>query len=613
METSSKQTVFRRSFIAFIILLFCALASATSQVPFVTLWQTTTANEQITIPTHSGSNYNYNIDWGDGTIETNVTGNAVHTYATPGSKTISITGIFPRIFFSNNPASDKDKIFEVSQWGDITWTSMQRAFYGCSNLNVTATDAPDLSNATNMRDMFRNTDLSVGNVGNWDVSNVTDMVGLFRNTLFNSPLASWDVSNVTLFHFMFFSADLFNQPIGNWDVSNATNMRDMFGYAASFDQDLSNWEVSNVTNMFAMFQGTGDYDQDMSNWDVSSVTNMAGMFIDAHSFNQDITGWDVGSVTNMFAMFAGAHDFNQDIGAWDVSQVNTMRDMFFLAKTFNQDIGSWDVSSVTDMSRMFHTATNFDQDIGDWDVGNVTTMDRMFTNAGLSQPNYDALLIGWESLPSLSTQVPFDAGSSSYCLGATAREAIITNFGWIITDSGFDDVPPDVVCPADQMQSVISGEQYSVPDYFGTGDATASDYCTNPVTDLSQDPPPGTMLSAGTYTVILTAEDLNGNAGNCSFELTISEILGIETLNNGIGISLLPNPIWHEEVVLMNTENVDIQHVAFYDITGRLIKTFEIQDPVIEKTFDVSFLQTGNYIAVISTKTNRVVKQIVKQ
>jgi len=72
------------------------------------------------------------------------------------------------------------------------------------------------------------------------------------------------------------------------------------------------------------------------------------------------------------------------------------------------------VSSVTDMSRMFGYTTSF------------------------STENYDNLLIGWASLTSLQPNVIFDAPSTSYCNGETARDYIINTYGWTITDAGLD-------------------------------------------------------------------------------------------------------------------------------------------------------------------------------
>lgn len=180
--------------IACCALLFSFFLSA----QFITKWETTTANESITIPTKSGETYNYDVDWGDGNTTTGHTGNATHTYATAGTYTVTITGTFPHIYFVGT--GDKDKIKEVSQWGTNPWTSMANAFYGCTNLTVTATDAPNLTNVTDMSSMF-------------------------------------------------FNATALNQDIGHWDTSTFTNMSTTFSYATAFNQDISSWDTSKVIEM----------------------------------------------------------------------------------------------------------------------------------------------------------------------------------------------------------------------------------------------------------------------------------------------------------------------------------------------------------------------------
>ena len=64
---------------------------------------------------------------------------------------------------------------------------------------------------------------------------------------------TWNVSNVTDMSQLFSGANAFNQPLNNWDVGNVTNMDSMFACAASFNQPLNNWNVSNVTDMRGMF------------------------------------------------------------------------------------------------------------------------------------------------------------------------------------------------------------------------------------------------------------------------------------------------------------------------------------------------------------------------
>ncbi|WP_170309806.1 BspA family leucine-rich repeat surface protein, partial [Seonamhaeicola maritimus] len=429
---------------------------------FITTWKTdnpgTSNNNQITIPTNGGG-YNYTVDWGDGNVTTGHTGDATHTYATPGTYTVKITGDFPSIFF--NDGGDKEKILTIEQWGNNPWVSMNAAFYGCINLQGNFTDSPDLSNVSNMALMFWDASSFNHPIGNWDVSNVTDMEFMFTNaTAFNHDISTWNVSNVTNMEAMFWGASSFNQDIGAWNVGMVTDMSAMFYDAISFNQNLNAWDVGSVTEMEFMFRGAEVFNQPLGNWNVSNVITMRGMFNIATVFNQPLGAWDVSSVTDMAYMFAIASAFNQDIGlwnvanvtdmeamfnatpfnynigAWNVANVNNMRYMFMLASAFNQDIGAWNVANVTDMEAMFAWAYAFDQDLGNWNVSNLTNATDMFLEATLSIPNYDSLLIGWDAQNLLST-VNFHGGFSKYCLGEAARANMIASDGWTIVDGGF--------------------------------------------------------------------------------------------------------------------------------------------------------------------------------
>ncbi len=260
---------------------------------FITTWRTSSANETITIPTYSTATYNYNVDWGDGGIDTAAyTGNATHDYATAGTHTVVITGTFPRVYFNNQGGANQHKIIAVNQWGADRWTSMAGAFYGATNLVGQATDVPNLSEVTSMNQMFR------GAIS------------------FDQGLGDWDVSSVTNMGAMFLGATVFNQNISGWNVSSVTDMNHMFADTTEFNQDISGWDVSNVTDMDHMFEGTTEFNQDISGWDVSNVTDMNHMFSRTTVFNQDISGWDVSNVDNMENMFHLANVFNHNLGRW---------------------------------------------------------------------------------------------------------------------------------------------------------------------------------------------------------------------------------------------------------------------------------------------------------
>ena len=300
----------------------------------------------------------------------------------------------------------------------VTYTAVDRQLLETKRDNGDDLSKVCTSLATDMSDMFSNTESFKQDISSWDVGSVTDMSSMFYEARsFNQDISNWDVSSVTNMSSMFDYANLFNQNIGNWDVSSVTNMSrmfnnaesfnqniggwhvsqvtdmsDMFNYAFAFNQDISSWDVSQVTDMSSMFSSAEIFNQDISGWDVSQVTDMSGMFSNAEIFNQDIGGWDVSQVTSMNWMFSGATAFNQDIGSWDVSQVTSMNSMFTSADAFNQDIGGWDVSSVNDMSSMFSYTEIFNQDIGGWDVSQVTKMGGMFLGAS----NFNQDIGGWD-------------------------------------------------------------------------------------------------------------------------------------------------------------------------------------------------------------------------
>ncbi len=347
------------------------------QRPFITTWEITSndVNRSRTFfNTVSGLTYLYDIDWGDGTVETNQSGAATHTYTTADTYTVKISGQFPQIEMSFS------RLASVEQWGDIEWKSMESAFVGRS-FNMTATDAPDLSQATSMKGMFDRANIGNPDLTGWNVSTITDMSEMFKESNFNGNISNWDVSEVTNMSFMFAQTSNFNGNITGWNTAKVTNMSYLFYFANAFDQAIGSWNVSSVTNMSNMFADAATFNQELNSWDVSKVTTMENMFDNAEQFNGNITSWDVSSVTDMSKMFDDAKAFNQNIGGWNVSNVTEMNAMFNDADAFNQDLNSWNTSKVTTFEAMFQNNDAFNGAIGNWDVSNATRLERMFEDA----------------------------------------------------------------------------------------------------------------------------------------------------------------------------------------------------------------------------------------
>jgi len=266
----------------------------------------------------------------------------------------------------------------LNNWNVSNVTNMFGMFNHCSNFNQDLSNW-DVSNVTNMRIMFERCENFNQDLSNWDVSNVTDMERMFANcTNFNQPLNGWNVSNVINMRNMFSFCTGFNQPLNDWNVSNVTTMQSMFDHCHNFNQPLNGWNVSNVTNMGDLFSRCHVFNQPLDNWNVSNVTNMGGMFILCINFNQPLNGWDVSRVTNMSSMFINCTNFNQPLNDWNVSNVREMEVMFVRCTNFNQPLNNWNVSRVTSMRFMFEDCASFNQDLSTWNIDRVRNFSGMF-------------------------------------------------------------------------------------------------------------------------------------------------------------------------------------------------------------------------------------------
>ena len=192
-------------------------AGTTPEAAFVTTWQTTSANEFILIPVGESTG-TYTVNWGDASIDTDVSGHQMHTYKNAGTYTVSIYGDFSQIYLPYYIESAL-KMQSIEQWGDIRWESMRSAFSGATNMVYRATDAPDLSDVTDTSEMFMFATSFNGNLSTWDVSHVTDMRRMFDiATAFNGDISSWNVSGVTDMSDMFLAAWAFTQNLGDWYI-----------------------------------------------------------------------------------------------------------------------------------------------------------------------------------------------------------------------------------------------------------------------------------------------------------------------------------------------------------------------------------------------------------
>ena len=507
---------------------------APNQLPFVTTWRTSVANQTIAIPL-AGSNMT--IHWGDGASSAGVSGTATHTYTNPGTYVVSVYGGLEAISLGGHP--DATKLVSIDQWGGISWTTMRSAFQGAVNMVYAATDVPDLSRVIDMSHMFRGAASFNGNISSWDVSSVTDMANMFVN------------------------AGSFNQTIGDWDVSSVTDMTRMFHNADSFNQPLDSWDVSSVTDMTRMFHNAGSFNQPLDSWDVSSVTDMASMFVNAGSFNQTIGDWDVSSVIDMSLMFAGASSFNQPLDIWDVSSVIDMAGMLDYTVSFDQNLGSWYIT-LNDL-----TISNDERT-----VGNITAQNHILAN---HNPTYNVtgtyadlfevaddttlrLKPGQSVAPCTTYQVDVTAaGPGLLGDGSHHRVMQVTAAGPIDPILGAPDhafvTTWTTNAPDQTIRFPVSGSDITI-DW---GDCNTASAVSGPQTHTYAEP--------GTYTVIVTG--------------------GLERfhLNNGLGrVSLSSIDQW-------GNSSWTSMEAAFYGAPNMVYKATDVPD--LSRVTDMSRMFTG--------------------
>jgi len=273
-------------------------------------------NTQFMMPLVSGGSYNATVNWGDGSSDTITSYNqqeVTHTYTSAGQYEISIEGTLQGWKFNN--AGDKLKMLDVKQWGVLD-LSTNAAFYGCTNLDASATDAPSVSSSS-FSNMFRGCTNFDGAIGNWDISTVTNTNRCFLDcTTFNKSLDNWNVSSITDMTYLFANCTSYDQDLNSWDTSNCENMFGLFFEATQFNGDIYSWDTSNVENMSYMFKNSDLFDQSLAAWNIGNVTNFTNFMQNASGLstsNYDATliAWEAGGHDNDISINFGGSQFTE--------------------------------------------------------------------------------------------------------------------------------------------------------------------------------------------------------------------------------------------------------------------------------------------------------------
>jgi hypothetical protein len=175
-----------------------------------------------------------------------------------------------------------------------------------------------------------------------------------------------------------------------------------------------------------------------------------------------------------------------------------------------------------------------------------------------------------------------------------------------------DDMAPVLEgCPEDMTVDPGTVDLfYEVPDY--TVGVTVTDNCSDPAGAITQDPPVGTLLPDGVYTVTLSSTDDEGNVGACSFELTVESVLGVASNQLNAGVAIYPNPA-RNVMNIGNSTDIQIERAVIYDLNGRMIQTIDLSDMSAEASVNVAHLASGVYMVQLQAQDGQAIKRLVKE
>tara|TARA_R110002020_G_scaffold468934_1_gene693566 strand:+ start:5 stop:1921 length:1917 start_codon:yes stop_codon:yes gene_type:complete len=387
----------------------------------------------------SGFTMDYDVDWGDGSSNSNVTTvDETHTYADAGTYQVVITNQFGALNMFRASATEKGYLTKMVQWGtDNIWSALYRMFYQCTNMLYEATDYPNLTNLVENKDarqMFREcSSITALDLSNWtNTSNFTNLSQAFQklNACASLNLSGLDFSDVTNFDNGFREI---GTAVGggcainlsNITWGSVTNFSFMFYLTDASSLDLSGWDFTGNpdVDLYAFmydFEFVGEID--LSTWINFSSWRTLYAFRNINATGMNITGWDTSNATSYYGMFYQAAELERIIGLNELSSAsvtgNAIQAMFQDCKmlsftgTANNFSSAWGLGlgNCTNISYMFYrVGSNLGSGgsppyVDNWVLNSNTSITHMFYFTKFSSA---PAIQSWDTSSLAGTQTSF--------------------------------------------------------------------------------------------------------------------------------------------------------------------------------------------------------------
>jgi surface protein len=337
----------------------------------------------------------YDVDWGDGTTDTNITSNTqaehLYDYATI-SGTPTAVGGYKTVTVTVTPSSGSGAITAFSLQPKHTQAGLPTGTFAVNWLDMVI-NAPSMTslaiggqtvvldkleqaiiqehNVTDFSSVFRDC-RRLRNVPLFNTSTVNNMFFMFRDCFSLQTVPLFNTAAVTTMGSMFQNCTSL-QTVPLFNTAAVTNMGTMFNGCVSL-QTVPLFNTAAVTNMGTMFNGCVSL-QTVPLFNTAAVTTMAGMFTGCSSL-QTVPLFNTAAVTNMGNMFQNCTSL-QTVPLFNTAAVTTMASMFFSCTSL-QTVPLFNTAAVTTMASMLRNCTLL-QTVPLFNTAAVTTMDSIFS------------------------------------------------------------------------------------------------------------------------------------------------------------------------------------------------------------------------------------------
>jgi len=364
-----------------------------------------------------------------------------------------------------------EALLRVEQFGTVEWQTMENAFRGCTNLQFSAgIDTPDLSQVTNMSDMFKSCTSFNQELGMWKLERCREL-GLDNCGMsvenYSKSLEGW-AAQTNIERGLQLNAEGLKY---NASAKAARKqLREGKGWRIRGDADendrpfITRWKgearkelripiygnnykliIKRASDGSVLVTENGWYDTSYSYIPTedgellveAGPEGVSSIRMNGGSAEALLRVEQFGTVQwqTMWYAFSGCKNlqFAAGIDVPDLSKVTNMSGMFSRCISFNHPLNNWNVSKVTDMNCMFSDCTSFNQDLGMWKLERCQELG--LDNCGMSVENYSKSLVGWAAQTNIKRGLQLNAEGLKYnASGKAARKQLIEGKNWRIRD-----------------------------------------------------------------------------------------------------------------------------------------------------------------------------------